>query len=75
MPHATDSDYTHITVTPLAPTFGAEIAGIDFSKPVNSETFAEIRKAIAKVGTSQSAYAISSPVHQAWCPSLPPSRP
>jgi hypothetical protein len=49
MPHATDSEFDHIQVKQLAPTFGAEVTGIDFSKPVPPEVFAEIHRAITKV--------------------------
>jgi len=49
MPHATDAQYQHIQATPLAPTIGAEITGIDFSKPVEPEVFTEVKDAIAKV--------------------------
>lgn len=49
MPHATDAQYQHIQATPLAPTIGAEITGIDFSKPVDPEVFAEVKDAITKV--------------------------
>ncbi|KAK5954769.1 hypothetical protein OHC33_004495 [Knufia fluminis] len=50
MPHATDSQYQHIQATPLTTTFGAEITGIDFSKPVSPEVFAEVKDAITKYG-------------------------
>ena len=40
---------TNITIKPLHPTFGAELGGVDFSKPLLDETFAEIEAAIAKV--------------------------
>lgn len=53
MPHTTDSEYEHISVTLLASTFGAEITAVDFSKPVSPEVFAEIRHAITKVGNTQ----------------------
>ncbi len=36
-----------ITVTPLGATFGAEIGGIDLSKPLDGATFAEIEAAFA----------------------------
>lgn len=49
MPHATDSEFDHIQVKQLAPTFGAEVTGIDFSKPVPPEVFAEVHRAITKV--------------------------
>lgn len=49
MPHAIDAQYQHIQATPLASTFGAEITGVDFAKPVTSDVFAEIKNAITKV--------------------------
>lgn len=51
MPHATAAEYQHIQVTELAPTFGAEVSGIDFSKPVEPHVFAEVLDAAAKVCT------------------------
>ncbi|EXJ70800.1 uncharacterized protein A1O5_05790 [Cladophialophora psammophila CBS 110553] len=39
-----------LTCTPLARTFGAEVHGVDFSKPVSKETAAEIRDACNKYG-------------------------
>ncbi|KAI1620289.1 alpha-ketoglutarate-dependent 2,4-dichlorophenoxyacetate dioxygenase [Exophiala viscosa] len=50
MPHATVPEYQHIQVTELAPTFGAEVSGIDFTKPVPPEVFQEISDASAKYG-------------------------
>ena len=52
MPHSTDAAYSSIQVTPLAPTFGAEISGVDFTESVPSNVFAEIRKAITQVCTT-----------------------
>lgn len=49
MPHATDSEYKYIQVQQLAPTFAAEVTGVDFSKPVDREVFAEILRAITDV--------------------------
>ena len=50
MPHAEESvPYQHIWVKELHPTFGAEVFGIDFSKPVPPEVFAEVKAAITKV--------------------------
>jgi alpha-ketoglutarate-dependent 2,4-dichlorophenoxyacetate dioxygenase len=49
MPHATKSGFDYIRVKPLAPTFGAEVTGVDFSKPVPSKVFAEIHRAITQV--------------------------
>lgn len=43
------SSFKHITVKSLHPTFGAEISGVDFSKPVADEVFDEIRAAARKV--------------------------
>ena len=49
MPHATDTEYQHIKVTQLAQTFGAEVTGVDFSKPVEQDVFDEVLKAIIHV--------------------------
>jgi hypothetical protein len=52
MPHTTsddDNDFKHIRVRRLHPTFGAEVHGVDFSKPVPEDVFSEIYKAITKV--------------------------
>jgi len=38
--------YDRITVTPVTPVIGAEISGVDLSRPLDAETFAEVRKAI-----------------------------
>lgn len=51
MPHATMSDFDHIQIKELAPTFGAEVLGVDFSKPVPPEVFAEVHRAITQVRT------------------------
>ncbi|KAK4938530.1 hypothetical protein LTR10_021062 [Elasticomyces elasticus] len=50
MPHATDTEYQHIQLRELAPTIGAEITGVDFSKPVEKEVFDEIHRAIVNYG-------------------------
>ncbi|EXJ83360.1 alpha-ketoglutarate-dependent 2,4-dichlorophenoxyacetate dioxygenase [Capronia coronata CBS 617.96] len=50
MPHATEPVFQHIQVKQLAPTFGAEVTGIDFSKPVEPEVFKEIHDAITEYG-------------------------
>lgn len=47
MPHAVP--FQRIQVTELHSTFGAEIAGIDFSEPVADEVFKEVLAAITKV--------------------------
>ena len=49
MPNATEPVYKHIKVHQLAPTFGAEASGVDFSRPVPDEVFGEILSAITKV--------------------------
>ena len=49
MPHATVPEYQHIQVTELGPTFGAEVSGIDFSKPVEPAVFKEVLDATVKV--------------------------
>lgn len=52
MPHSTDAAYLSIQVTSLAPTFGAEVSGVDFTEAVPPNVFAEIRKAITQVRTT-----------------------
>jgi taurine dioxygenase len=37
--------YQRIGISPLSGTFGAELSGVDLSKPLDDETFAEIRRA------------------------------
>ncbi|KAJ5989601.1 alpha-ketoglutarate-dependent 2-4-dichlorophenoxyacetate dioxygenase [Penicillium waksmanii] len=44
------TDFHYIAIKELHPTFGAEISGVDFSKPVTKEVFAEILAAINKYG-------------------------
>ena len=39
-----------IRTTPLAPTFGAELSGLDFSKPLNDADFAAVRKSMEDYG-------------------------
>lgn len=39
-----------LTFTPLAPTFGAECHGVDFSRPVPAETIEAIREGMAQYG-------------------------
>lgn len=47
----TEPPFKHITIKELHPTFGAEISGIDFSKPVDHDVFQEVLAAITKVST------------------------
>ena len=49
MPRATDTEYKYIELKKLAPTFGAEVTGVDFAEPVQKEVFDEIRRAIDDV--------------------------
>jgi len=44
-----ETDFKHISVKKLHPTFAAEIEGVDFTKPVPPDVFEEIRNAAAKV--------------------------
>ena len=41
-----DEPYTRFTVRPLAPTIGAEIAGVDLAQPLDDALFADIRRAL-----------------------------
>lgn len=40
---------SNLKVTPLHSTFAAELSGVDFTKPVSPELYAEIRKIVDKV--------------------------
>ncbi|KAJ5716979.1 alpha-ketoglutarate-dependent 2-4-dichlorophenoxyacetate dioxygenase [Penicillium malachiteum] len=42
--------FNHLTITELHPTFGAEVSGVDFSRPVEDDIFQEILNAISKYG-------------------------
>lgn len=46
MPHK-----EQLQITRLHPTFAAEVEGVDFSKPVPDDVFAEIQAALTKVNT------------------------
>lgn len=46
MPHKEESK---ISIKELHPTFAAEIRGIDFSKEIPEDVFAEVLEAISKV--------------------------
>jgi taurine dioxygenase len=41
-----DAPYTRFTVSPLAPTIGAEIGDIDLGQPLEDETFGELHRAL-----------------------------
>jgi taurine dioxygenase len=45
MSAALESAYERITVSPIAGSLGAEIGGVDCSKPLDAETFAEVYRA------------------------------
>lgn len=45
----TPAEFQHIKVTELHPTFGAEIAGVDFALPIPNEVFGKILAACNKV--------------------------
>ena len=93
MPHTTsddDSDFKHIQVKGLHPTFGAEVHGVDFSKPVPEDVFSEIYKTITKVSIIHyfltfnivrqqiaypfHAFLVSTPLHLSFTTSLSLSR-
>ncbi|ORX35935.1 alpha-ketoglutarate-dependent 2 [Kockovaella imperatae] len=46
----TGSEPSRITCTPVHPTFGAEIAGVDFSRPPSDHVLNEIKDAVGKYG-------------------------
>ncbi|QDS72430.1 hypothetical protein FKW77_009203 [Venturia effusa] len=48
MPHA--EPFQRIQITELHPTFGAEVGGVDFSKPVPDEVVEELKAAVTKYG-------------------------
>ncbi|KAJ5540328.1 alpha-ketoglutarate-dependent 2-4-dichlorophenoxyacetate dioxygenase [Penicillium frequentans] len=50
MPGLVAPPFTRIAITELHPTFGAEISGVDFSRPVDKDVFQEILAAISKYG-------------------------
>lgn len=46
----TEPTFNHIKIKELHPTFGAEISGVDFSKPLSEKVFQEIYAAVTKYG-------------------------
>ena len=46
----TSTSYRHIECTPLAPHAGAEISGVDLSRPLRPEVVADVRKALVDHG-------------------------
>lgn len=61
MPHRIDSTHHYIQVTPLAPTFAAEVEGVDFSYPVPPDVFQEIHNAITQVSGSKCSCDVTEP--------------
>lgn len=51
--HPQLSTFEYITVTELHPTFGAEISGVDFSRPIEGKVFPEILSAMSRVSSMQ----------------------
>ncbi|HEX2560137.1 TauD/TfdA dioxygenase family protein [Phenylobacterium sp.] len=45
---ANDAKPSRIVIEPVTPIIGAEISGVDLTRPLDAETFAEIRQAIRK---------------------------
>ena len=39
------NEYDRICVSPIAGALGAELSGVDLSRPIDNATFAEIRRA------------------------------
>ncbi|KAL5356145.1 hypothetical protein BJX96DRAFT_162228 [Aspergillus floccosus] len=50
LPSAKNASFNHISVNKIHPTFGAEVRGVDFSKPLTDEVFVEVYSAITKYG-------------------------
>jgi alpha-ketoglutarate-dependent 2,4-dichlorophenoxyacetate dioxygenase len=50
-----EPEFKHIKITKLHPTFGAEVSGVDFSRPLSDEVFQETQGAMAKVRTEASS--------------------
>jgi hypothetical protein len=56
LPNTDFLKFKHIIVKSLHPAFGAEVCGIEFSKPVDDDVFAEVFAAISKVKISKRWY-------------------
>jgi alpha-ketoglutarate-dependent 2,4-dichlorophenoxyacetate dioxygenase len=59
MPSAAEQEFKTIQIQKLHPTFGAEISGVDYSKPIPDDVFQEIRDASAKVCASSFSPSLS----------------
>ncbi|KAJ5786611.1 uncharacterized protein N7503_011823 [Penicillium pulvis] len=46
----TRTNFSHISVKPLHPTFTAEVSGVDFSSPIPDDVFSEVLAALTKYG-------------------------
>lgn len=44
-----DPEFKTLQIKKLHPTFGAEVSGVDFTKPIPDDVFQEILAAMAKV--------------------------
>lgn len=60
-----------LKVTPLHPTFAAELSGVDFTKPVPPETYAEIRKIVDQVGGRKIVLGRNRLTLTVWCGGVP----
>jgi alpha-ketoglutarate-dependent 2,4-dichlorophenoxyacetate dioxygenase len=45
----TEPEFKTLQITRLHPTFGAEVSGVDFSRPIPDDVLQEIISAMAKV--------------------------
>ena len=46
--------YERIFIAPLSPVIGAEVSGVDLSKPLGNQTFEEIHDALVELGVYSS---------------------
>ena len=59
-----DPPYKTLSVKELHPTFGAEVHGVDFSKPISEEVFEEVLAVMAKVQIILSPFSSRSMIYQ-----------
>lgn len=43
------TNFSHISIKPLHPTFTAEVSGVDFSSPIPDDVFSEVLAALTQV--------------------------
>lgn len=67
----TEPPFKHIAIKELHPTFGAEISGIDFSKPVDDYVFQEVLAAITKVSIQFQRHKFSMTIHSQHAEGIP----